>query len=255
MWEDDSAEPPLFGPRPHDPPVRDFPAAVVLCFFGEVVTALAARPGARLLTTLTSVEGGHPVWQVDVDGHPVAVVRPLMGAPATVAVLEELIGLGGRCFVAVGGAGALLPDLVLGHAVIVSGAVRDEGTSFHYLPASRTVDADPAGVDALRRVLTSADVPHLVARTWTTDAIYRETRTRIARRIGEGCATVEMEAAALIAAARHHQVSFAQLLYAADSLAGEQWDHRDWTTAAARQPLFDLAARAAAAWSTTDPTG
>ncbi len=151
LWEDDSAEVPLFGPRPHDPPVPYFQAAVVLCFFGEVVTALTTRPDARLLTTLTSVEGGHPVWAIDVDGHPVAVVRPLMGAPATVAVLGELIGLGGRCFVAVGGAGALLPDLVLGHAVIVSSAVRDEGTSFHYLPPSRTVDADPDGVDVLRR--------------------------------------------------------------------------------------------------------
>ncbi len=255
LLEDDSAEPPLFGPLPHDPPVRDFPAAVVLCFFHEVVTALATHPGPRVLTTLTSVASENPVWQIDVDGRPVAVVRPSMGAPATVAVLEELIALGGRCFVAVGGAGALLPDLVLGHAVVVSGAVRDEGTSFHYLPPARTVDADPAGVDVLQRVLTAAGVPYLTARTWTTNAIYRETRTRIARRVGEGCTTVEMEAAALITAARHHRVSFAQLLYAADSLAGEKWDHRGWTTAAARQPLFDLAAQAAATWSTTDPTG
>jgi uridine phosphorylase len=238
---------------PTTPPVRDFPAAVVLCFFSEVVDAVADRPDARLIATLTSVEGSHPVWAIDVDGRPVAVFRASLGAPAAVGFFEELIALGGRCFVAVGGAGALRPDLVLGHAVIVSGAVRDEGTSFHYLPPTRTVDADPAGVDVLRRVLTAAGVPHLVARTWTTDAIYRETRTRIARRIAEGCATVEMEAAALIAAARHHQVSFAQLLYAADSLAGEQWDHRDWTTAAARQPLFDLAARAAATWAATTP--
>jgi uridine phosphorylase len=91
-------------------------------------------------------------------------------------------------------------------------------------------------------------VPYRVARTWTTDAVYRETRSRVERRQAEGCAVVEMEASAFIAVARYRGVRFAQLLLAADSLAGEAWQHRGWQTAReARAGLFRLAARAAAA--------
>ena len=147
--------------------------------------------------------------------------------------------LGARTIVAVGGAGALVPDLVLGHAVVVDSAVRDEGTSFHYLPPSRVVDADPSGVAALQRTLTGAGVPFVTGRTWTTDGLYRETRERVRRRVAEGCVTVEMEAAAFMAVARYRRVRFAQLLYAGDSLAGDQWQERHWTTALSiREQLF-----------------
>ncbi|WP_250549145.1 nucleoside phosphorylase [Pseudonocardia sp. H11422] len=165
--------------------------------------------------------------------------------------LEELIAMGARKLVAVGGAGTLVPELVLGHAVVVDSAVRDEGTSFHYLPPGRITEADPHGVDVLSRILDEAAVPYVVGRSWTTDAIYRETRTRVDRRRAEGCLVVEMEASAFIAVARYRAdlgVRFAQLLLAADSLAGEAWEHRGWTTARqAREGLFQLAARAALA--------
>ncbi|MET0190330.1 MAG: purine-nucleoside phosphorylase, partial [Pseudonocardia sediminis] len=121
-------------------------------------------------------------------------------------------------------------------------ALRDEGTSFHYLPAGRVVDADPAGVDALSTVLGREGVPYVVGRSWTTDAVFRETPERVRRRREEGCAVVEMEAAALVAVARFTGVRFAQLLLAADSLAGPEWEHRGWTTAKeARAGMFGLA--------------
>ena len=126
-------------------------------------------------------------------------------------------------------------------SVVVDSAVRDEGTSFHYLAAGRTVDADPDGVAALVDRLHAADVAHTVGRTWTTDAVYRETRGRTDRRRDEGCLTVEMEAAALIAVARFRRASFSQVLFAGDSLAGEEWDHRRWTTARdARRALAEV---------------
>lgn len=138
-----------------------------------------------------------------------------------------------------------MPDLVLGHAVVVDSAVRDEGTSFHYLAPSRTVAAGSAGVAVLEQTLRSAGVPFVTGRTWTTDALYRETRARAGRRVAEGCLTVDMEAAAFFAVARYRGVRFAQLLYAGDSLAGETWDDRGWTRATdVRERLFWLAADA-----------
>lgn len=138
-----------------------------------------------------------------------------------------------------------MPDLVLGHAVVVDSAVRDEGTSFHYLAPSRVVEADAAGVSALQQTLKAAGVPFVTGRSWTTDAFYRETRSRVERRVAEGCIMVEMEASAFMAVARFRRVRFAQLLYAGDSLAAPTWDERRWTTATSvRERLFWLAADA-----------
>jgi uridine phosphorylase len=105
--------------------------------------------------------------------------------------------------------------------VVPDAAVRDEGTSYHYLPPSREGAADPDAVATAVSVLERHGVPHIVGKTWSTDAPYRETVARIARRRAEGCVTVEMEAAAFMAVARHRGVRFAQYLYAGDDLSVE----------------------------------
>jgi uridine phosphorylase len=229
-------------------PDVDIPERAVLCFFGDVVTdVVSAHPDARRLTSLVSEAGRNPVWEIDVSGRHVAVVQPGVGAPMAAAFCEELIAMGARKLIACGGAGVLVPNLALGHAVIVEGAVRDEGTSHHYLPVGRIVEADTKPRKAITRALEAAGLAHTTGRSWTTDAIYRETRPRVARRIAEGCLTVEMEAAALLAVTRYRRVHFGQVLLAADSLAGETWDDRGWMSAGeARRSLFRVAAEAAA---------
>ena len=147
--------------------------------------------------------------------------------------------------VACGGAGALVDDLDRGAIMVVDSALRDEGTSFHYAPPARVIEADPDGVAALVGVLNARRVAHRVGRTWTTDAIFREARSRVERRVAEGCSMVDMESAAFIAVARYRQIRFAQLLYAGDSLEGD-WDHRSWLRASeVRKQLFYLAAEGA----------
>ena len=164
----------------------------------------------------------------------------------SVGFLEEVIEGGCTTIVACGGCGALADDLALGHVVVVSSALRDEGTSFHYLPPSRTVAADPEVVRHLEAFLERRGVPYTTGMTWTTDAFYRETRAKVSRRREEGCITVEMEASALIALARFRGIRLGQLLYAGDSLAGQDWDHRGWVKAHdVREQLFWLAADAA----------
>jgi uridine phosphorylase len=162
-------------------------------------------------------------------------------------LLEDAIACGCSRFVACGGAGALVPGLALGHVVVPDAAVRDEGTSYHYMAPGREVLADPVAVVVAVSVLERHGVPHTVGKTWTTDAPYRETEDRVSRRRSEGCITVEMEAAAFMAVARHRGVRLAQYLYAGDDLSGEAWDHRSWQTSSARRSLFDLAVEACAA--------
>jgi uridine phosphorylase len=223
----------------------DIPSCAVLCFFNEVIESLIASGQAKVIEQLHSAIGVHPIYEIERDGKRLAVLHPGVGAPLAAAFLEEIIALGCKTIVAVGGAGALVPELVLGHAVIVDSAIRDEGTSFHYLAPSRIVSADQKGISVLKQTLDKAGINSLVGRSWTTDAIYRETRERVARRVAEGCITVEMEAAAFMAVAKYRKVSFAQLLYAGDSLAGQNWEERGWTKLSERrEQLFWLAADA-----------
>lgn len=174
-----------------------------------------------------------------------ALCNPGVGAPLAAGMLEELIARGCRKFIACGGAGSLTAGAEVGGLVVVTAAVRDEGTSYHYLPPSREIEAPAAGVEALLRVVERNGVPHRAGKSWTTDGIYRETPTRIARRRDEGCLTVEMEASALLAVARFRKVVLGQLLYCGDDVSGSQWDARDWNRREELRALvLDLALQA-----------
>jgi uridine phosphorylase len=223
----------------------DIPERVVLCFFQDVIEQVVAQHGGRQIDVLVSEIGQNPVYELTYGGERLTLAHPGVGAPLAAGFTEELIARGCRAFVACGGAGALVPDLTMGHVVVPTGAVRDEGTSYHYAPASWTISPTEDAVAAIMAALERHGVPHVEGLTWTTDALYRETRGKVEARVAEGCLTVEMEAAAFFAVARFRGVSFGQLLYAGDDLSGEAWDDRGWTEhAEGREVLFRLAAEA-----------
>lgn len=223
----------------------DLPPHVVLCFFRDAIAAFVEEAAGREIGRLASEIGSYPVYELDVDGRRLAVAHPGVGAPLAAGWLEELISLGGRAFIAAGGAGVLVPDLALGHVVVPTAAIRDEGTSYHYLPASREVEPTADALRAIVDTLEARGVPHVLGKTWTTDGFYRETRAKVARRVAEGCLTVEMEAAAFFAVARFRGISFGQMLYAGDDLSGDTWDHRGWVHhGTGRDLLLRLAAEA-----------
>jgi uridine phosphorylase len=173
-------------------------------------------------------------------------VHPGVGAPFCAAVLEELIALGGRTFMACGSAGALRSEITAGHLVVPTSAVRDEGTSYHYLPPAREVQPSAGAVAAIEATLKKHNVPYVAGKTWTTDAIYRETPAKVARRRAEGCLVVEMECAAFFAVAQFRGVTFGQILYGGDDLSSDTWDMRDFIhgQASLRERLFWLTAEA-----------
>jgi uridine phosphorylase len=220
--------------------LRDsIPERAVLCFYSEILAAMP--PEADQVGELRAAHGSHPIWRIRRNGHDVAVLHPGVGASLAAGFLEEAIVLGARKVVACGGCGVLSPDVQAGQVIVPTEAVRDEGTSFHYLPASRTVAADPEGVAAAQLLLVERSVPFTAGKIWTTDAMYRETRQKVDRRRAEGCLAVEMEAAAFFAVARFRAIRFAQLLYGGDDLSGAEWDDRGWTVSPSRSMTFDLA--------------
>jgi len=225
-------------------PLDIAPERAVLCFFSGVIDRLG-EIGAPVLFELEAAHGVHPVYGFDVDDRRIAVFHPGVGAPLAAAFLEEAIAHGCRRFVAVGTAGALVPDVGVNHLVVPTAAVRDEGTSYHYQPAARTASPDASATVAITDVLVRHQVAFVTGTTWTTDAFYRETRARLDRRVAEGCLTVEMEAAALFAVAAFRGVPLGMILTASDSLSGDAWTgFPDEPDHDARWLLFEMAAEA-----------
>jgi uridine phosphorylase len=221
------------------------PGHAVVCFFDEVVRGVVGdrAPDYKLRWE----HGFHGVWAVEVDGRPLTVCHPGCTAPLAAANLDVLVAMGCTKVIAVGGAGTVAAGFDVGHAVVVTDAVRDEGTSYHYLPADTgpTVASSPQACAALEAELTERGVPFERGRTWTTDGIFRETRAKVARRRDEGCLTVDMEASALFAVAAFRGATIGQLLYCGDDLSAETWDHRGWDRATGvRQRLFEIACAA-----------
>ena len=217
----------------------------VLCFFQEVIRQLVGGgASARQMQMGRSEAGDYPVYELDYGGRRLAVVSPGVGAPNAAARMEHMIALGCRKFIACGGAGTLDGKVAAGHLMVPDSAVRDEGTSFHYLKPSREVAPTARALAAIEAELDANNHDYIRGKTWTTDAVYRETRARMNRRRREGCVVVEMEAAAFFAVARFRRVECAELLYAGDSLAGRKWDARGWNRHAIRERVFHLAAEA-----------
>jgi uridine phosphorylase len=222
----------------------DVPEHCVACFFGEVIDSLV-RGGAKAAANRKSEMGDHPIYEIEFQGQRLGVTHPGLGGPLAAGMLEEAIAMGCSKFIVCGSAGVLQRNIAMGHLIVPTSAVRDEGTSYHYLPPSREVEARADVVAAICRVLDAEGVQYARAKTWTTDAFYRETPGKIARRRAEGCVTVEMEAASLFAVARFRDVALGQILYCGDDCSGETWDSRHYTSRLdIRRRLFELAAKA-----------
>lgn len=224
---------------------RDVPEHCLISFFKDVIDKVVREQRASKVETIQWEDGPHHLLEISHKGRRLAVIHPGVGAPVGAGILEEVIALGCRKFIVCGSCGVLEKGIAVGHLIVISSAVRDEGVSYHYLPAAREVKANPIGVSALEAALKDRGLPYLVSKTWTTDAPYRETRAKVALRRQEGCMTVEMEAAAFMAVAEFRNVVLGQLLYAGDDLSGDEWDHRSWTSQGdVRENMFWLAADA-----------
>lgn len=223
----------------------DMPVHCVICFFQEVLDRVIAIHDARVLVENQWEDGRHPVYEIAYQGQRLAFFHPGIGAPLAAGLLEEVIAFGCRKFIACGGCGVLDKEIAVGHLVVVSGAIRDEGVSYHYLPPGREVVANEVGVWALSQTLNQRGLPFRLGKTWTTDAPYRETPNKIARRRQDGCLTVEMESAGMMAVAQFRGAIFGQVLYGGDDLSGAEWDHRSWQSRKeVRESLFWLCADA-----------
>ena len=127
------------------------------------------------------------------------IVGCAVGAAFAVLIAEELFASGCRFLISVTSSGQVRPIQQPPYFIIIDRALRDEGTSYHYMPPSDFSEANPHLVQLARRALTEADISLQVGATWTTDAPFRETQEAIDAASKAGILAVEMEAAGLYA--------------------------------------------------------
>jgi uridine phosphorylase len=176
------------------------PAVCALDPDGDIVRALRATRQSRKA-------GGWACYHTEMDvtehkGITIGFVGLAVGAPFAVLVAEQLFVSGCRLLISVTSAGQIAPVGPTPYFVLIDRALRDEGTSYHYLPASTFAEANGALTGRVWPELAALPVPVHRGTTWTTDAPYRETEQAIAAARAHGALAVEMEAAALYAFAQ-----------------------------------------------------
>ena len=212
--------------RPSDFLHKCLPSRCVITFFRKELEAFVKENGLFVVGHLHSEVLDIPIYTDDTRSF--CITMPFSTSPGAAGTIEELHAMGCETFLICGAAGGLPPGNRAGEIVLPISAVRDEGASYHYLPPSREVLCHAGAVAALQEGLRQRGIPFNAGKTWTTDAMYRETPALVARRRAEGCLTVEMEAAGFFAVSAYYDLPLAQLLYVGDDVSGEAWDARDW---------------------------
>lgn len=211
--------------KPHfiSPKAYGFPETVIAAFRKDTVSLAAELYGNRIVST---VQAGYtlPINSLTYKGHDIAVYFQPPGGSSSAAILEELISKGGKKFVFFGACGALDSDIHPGRIIVPNAAYRDEGVSYHYMPAGDYVKVQTSG--RLAEILAELNIPYIVGKTWTTDAIFRETIKNKELRKSEGCIVVEMECASIMSVGLFRGAEIYQFLYAEDNLDNEKWDPR-----------------------------
>ena len=185
------------------------------------------------------------------DGSTYGVIGCAVGAAFAVLLAEELFASGCRLLLSMTSAGQILPIEPPPYFIIIDRALRDEGTSYHYLPPAEYSHADSSLVSLAERVL-SGDNSVRVGATWTTDAPFRETESAIAAAKSAGILAVEMEAAALYAFARARGKAVLCFAHVTNQMAQIEGDFEKGAADGAEAALRVIA-RTAAEWRKSSP--
>ena len=221
-------------------PDEAVPAVCALDPDGDIVRALRAAGRSQRAAGWACYHTEMDVTEQ--DGVAIGIVGLAVGAPFAVLVAEQLFASGCRLLVSVTSAGQITPVGLTPYFVLIDRALRDEGTSFHYLPPTTFAEADAALAD--RAFASVAALPVTVHRgsVWTTDAPYRETEDAIAAARAHGALAVEMEAAALYAFAAARGRAVLCFAHVTNHMARIEGDFEKGDEAGARDALALIAA-------------
>ena len=206
--------------------IEGFPRTALSIFNKKLIAEIEQNYNVEQIATISSETKDYPVYKINVNGTDIAIYQTSVGAPSAVGSFEEVIAMGAKNLLLVGCCGCLDSKIEDYSIIIPTSAIRDEGTSYHYMPASDEVEIDTKCVNIIEDFIKSKNISYNKGKTWTTDGLYRETRDKVELRKKQGAITVDMECSAMAAVAKFRGVNFGQFFYAADNLGAEEYDAR-----------------------------
>ena len=204
-------------------PIENFPEIIILTFKSQIINEFIKNYNASVIDELS---GGFtiPVYKFNYKGKEIGMYQTLIGGAGTVGLLEEIIVKGGKKILAFGSCGTLDINLSEGHLIVPTAVYRDEGISYHYMPAGDYVEVKTS--NNLAEIFDEMKLSYIKAKTWTTDALYRETEKNMQLRKAEGCLSVDMECASIMALSEFRNIPIYHFLYAEDNLDSFEWEAR-----------------------------
>lgn len=198
---------------------------LIITFFPEVMDKLITE-GRIMLEK--NISGENPVLVYRFMDSDILITLGFIGCPACAGNLDLFHAMGITKVMFCGGGGVLDKDIEVGQILVVDGAIRDEGFSYHYIEPSKYIYTDPEVTEKIIQYLEMNSISYIRGLTWTTDAIFRETKDRIAQRKAEGAKIVEMEQAGCIAVSQFRSFEYGALIYGGDDVSQDEWSNRGW---------------------------
>ena len=199
--------------------------AVIFTFSQEIEKDVIAHYDCNKVGEYLIACGPTSVYLLKYHGKKFGFYRTWVGAPACVAPIEELSTV--LCtdkIIHFGGAGCLNKEIARGKVMIPTEAYRDEGTSYHYMPASDYIRIKNHGV--VKAFMEENKIPYVMGKTWTTDAFYRETVNNFEKHKADGCISVEMEGSAVQAVCDFRGLEAFMFFTSGDLLDAPEWTNR-----------------------------
>lgn len=222
----DSSKSAIINPWDILKPVEGIPKVAIACYAHTTFERIIRELDAQIIAQSSWANGVSLIYKARYKNKDIAIFMLTVGAPMSAAMLEDVYQMGVETVIVFGTCGVLDGGIKDCSIIIPDRAVRDEGTSYHYAPASDEIIVNAGYFHELKSLLDELQVKYTVGKVWSTDAFYRETSDKAKRRKQEGCICVDMECSANAAVARFREKGLVQFFYAADNLDSEQWDVR-----------------------------
>ena len=199
--------------------------AAIFTFSCEIEKHVIANYDCEKVGEFLMACGSTDVYLLKYQGKRFGFYRTWVGAPACIAPIEEMSTvLDTDKIIHFGGAGCLNKEIARGKVMIPTEAYRDEGTSYHYAPASDYIRIK--NHDTVRAFMEENRIPYVMGKTWTTDAFYRETVSNFEKHKADGCISVEMEGSAVQAVCDFRGIEAYMFFTGGDLLDAPEWTNR-----------------------------
>jgi uridine phosphorylase len=164
------------------------------------------------------------MYNFKVDDVEIGIIPCIVGSSYAVLVAEQLFVSGCKLLISVTSAGIIKQPNTNKRFVLITSSIRDEGTSYHYLPPEKPALVNQELLETLSEEVEDSRCPYFNGDSWTTDAPYRETPSSILAMQERNITCVEMEAAGLYALAEvklYNIICFAHLTNSMAQIEGD----------------------------------